>query len=1648
MKKRNRYISLLLCLSMLFSIIVHSIPTALAAEKSVEITLEGQKIENLTIEQTNKEILSAVANGMETPSFQWQILLDPHNSIWVDIYDRTEADCEISYALVKNMLDEANSTYIRCVATSDGETVYSNEVCVTVAPEHESDPQVTSFAQTRDVAASEEPKAPMMFAMARNTVTDYVTITIKYLDVASLGGTEESAIYSSYTATIERGTSFKQSVVSPTFLGFAPYIDSNGNQKLDDDDQSAATLNLDYDSVTENIEIKVYYKPIKVNFAVKYFFQNINDDLYAEDAARYHTDKAETGTIVTNEYLESNAGDTTGFTKMYHIPESVAADGSTVFECYYDRNYYLIQFDLNGGYGVDPIYARYGTPFVVNDPIRHGYTFKGWQLIGVDTNGNGEWDEDLPDDVSRELVSTIPSYNYHYQAQWETADTEYTVVYWLSDGNGQYNYLGSRIASEKSGEYVSGSDDLGTARICGISEHIHSEDNGCYGNCTATEHICSLTCYTTSTLKSADGQTGTVATVYGNLTSAVGNPTEGNVYKYGYRSGPTTYYNFFYYGSTWYYLGTGTDYDNISLSGGNLSNPSAGSHNTVAATKNCSNSTHIHSEACLSCDDDEHIHDESCEIDTTYFVYETADTNVLVDGDGSTVVNVYYKPKKYTLRFFYAATTGTGTDTDGDGVADTYDSVKVIGGSTYSFGASGTNTSDDETLLNNIFASNQVGTVTKLPQLNAEGKSRNYTLGTITSGDNTYHYIEFTAGYGQDISDLWPCSVFESATRTTANTHGNWSGTEAFVSAWNGEHHVYYSQNNGNQTIKGKYEKLDFQLLFDPSFADETTVSYLCFWENGANISWSVPELYVYKIWVPVLAEENTDDLETKVYNGVAYKLIDSYDTCDDSDVNNQTQPALEGYTANGYDSDTIDFDDTLYYEGYVVNFYYTQEINPFAMKNHGEYLVNIKVDANGSGGVPFGTKLSTLNELDVLQDDFTPSYPSTLEENAYYFEGWYTTEQCIPGTKVDLSSATMPASGLILYANWVPQTHTVQFFTTYDEMTSFESNSSSGVYYSSDVKHGEIVGTIETPVRSGDDTLELTFAGWFYMENGQKKAFSPLNMPINRDMNIFAEWSSHSPQPYRISYVLQSDPDTNVADDTIGYAYGGSTRTFNAKAGDPYNQLYSEYNKGYFPTVISHSITIQAEADKDNLKHNIFTFYYVNAENITYSVRYVNKETNVVMDTVEYTTTSAVVTERFKAYPNMVPDAFYKRLVLEVVWDEDQQKYVGTDNNVITFYYTPNDTSAYYAVHIMLEKLDATEEEKANYDINGNGGYEETGTHIEGVGKIDSTVYVSPQIISGFELIANDKVPIILSDGNQSVATYSSENNGYGITITQSGTELYLFYERNEYPYQVHYYEYNTTNSLLTSKESVAYYGSEVTETAEKISGYTCVSDQTQTVTIREDDGSKGLNVIIFYYAPIQYVAEYVAVPEDGGWLSSTIEVISGTETLTGSVPTANQYYEFAGWYLDEACTQGVSEYGTVDATTNRFTPDKTKLSETERNIFYAKFVKKVGDFTIDRSDAQDTNQVFVYEIKNNDTAEVIYVTVTGNGSTTIKDLPLGEYTVTQQNDWSWRYNDAALTYVSHQNANGTTVAFRKSQQDDQWLNGNSELVKNRREP
>ena len=82
----------------------------------------------------------------------------------------------------------------------------------------------------------------------------------------------------------------------------------------------------------------------------------------------------------------------------------------------------------------------------------------------------------------------------------------------------------------------------------------------------------------------------------------------------------------------------------------------------------------------------------------------------------------------------------------------------------------------------------------------------------------------------------------------------------------------------------------------------------------------------------------------------------------------------------------------------------------------------------------------------------------------------------------------------------------------------------------------------------------------------------------------------------------------------------------------------------------------------------------------------------------------------------------------------------------------------------------------------------------------------------------------------------------------------------------------------------------------------------------------------------------------------------------------------------------------------------------------------------------------MFVYKVTDG-TDITIWVTIMGNGSTTIHDLPFGNYTITQENDWSWRYGDPPQIDFNH---NGTAEAtFNYNPRYNGWLSGNSYIGK-----
>lgn len=623
-------------------------------------------------------------------------------------------------------------------------------------------------------------------------------------------------------------------------------------------------------------------------------------------------------------------------------------------------------------------------------------------------------------------------------------------------------------------------------------------------------------------------------------------------------------------------------------------------------------------------------------------------------------------------------------------------------------------------------------------------------------------------------------------------------------------------------------------------------------------------------------------------------------------------------------------------------------------------YNYNTYVDGKG-GSVQYEAPLGSYN--------FTLDYPAGLEPNAYEFAGWYTTAGCYAGSEADLSAMTMPASDLILYAKWAPKTHRVTTWLTVDKDTPVNVGNSNV----QTVPHG---GTAEAPAEPVRDPYK--FIGWFYVdENGTEKAFD-FSMPVHRDLDLYAKWNADALVDYVIRYT--DEAGNEIASPTTGKALAGTTKTFDAKAGDELNE---GYRTGYYPKTNSHSMVM--EIKEENGK-NEFTFVYKQMPEVQYTVRYINRAAgnNVfegvgTVDEKTGMTSAAVWTETFRTIKGYRPDAYQKRLVLSV----------NAAENVITFYYDKDEVHAPVQVIHWTQNIagDGYTEYQSSTDLNGE------------IGKPYST---EPLTIPGFEYNANPKYPV---DG------YPAQASG---TLTDAGLVLNLYYDRIEYPYEFRFLEQGTDEKLAEAETGYARYQAQVTQDAKDIPGYTLASAESQSIIIDIEDGTTAVkNVKTFYYTEQTVDIKYEVVgPAGCGTLDNyqeiQLKVINGD--VKGSLPTAAKGFKFVGWYKDEACNNAVDEEWVKD---NKLTPGKTKDYGTEdvpkmgyeAATYYAKFEDDVAQLTITKqgADPVDEKQSFVFNVTGpNGYSE--RVVICGNGSVTIKNLKPGTYTVTEEG-WSWRY-------------------------------------------
>lgn len=473
-----------------------------------------KEIDEATVNLFQKTEL--VVNDLEIPGvdFQWQIKV-PDLDLWVDIYDQTEGGVDLSYAMIANMLDDNDQAKIRCEISLGSFAVQSPEITVDVddvtepepTPVEEQDPVVLEDSKVEihdddDSDVTEEPVIPedpaepetpsepetpaepepsdeeanVIDQSGLETTATAVTYRAANLSASTRNGIvvanntttynvvinyvfeNNEIVADPYTATLAAGSNFSATVTFPVVQGYLPYVNETQQDSID----------LNYTDISQDDTYNVVYKPTNVNYTVIHYKQNVDNDNYTEA-------ERETKQGLTNSTVPDVAKTYEGFYALLYEKPTIAADGSTVVEIYYDRYYYLMNFDLDGGYGVEPIYARYGTPIEdVGTPTKAGYVFGGWTLNGETAN----------------IPSTMPAENQTYKAKWGTdGAVDYTVVYWKENANdSNYSFWGQVTKQAVAGTTVSGADDIPdsitTTTVDGsrVNEKVYFTYNGAKTN--------------------------------------------------------------------------------------------------------------------------------------------------------------------------------------------------------------------------------------------------------------------------------------------------------------------------------------------------------------------------------------------------------------------------------------------------------------------------------------------------------------------------------------------------------------------------------------------------------------------------------------------------------------------------------------------------------------------------------------------------------------------------------------------------------------------------------------------------------------------------------------------------------------------------------------------------------------------------------------------------------------------------------------------------------------------------------------------------------------------------------------------------------------------------------------------------------------
>lgn len=1530
-KKIRRTVALVMTVAVVVSLIsVFSTASLLNTDEGNEngpyILLDNNKVENVTLNEAAKLRLSAVSPDF-IGSYNWQIAHPEINDVWVNISMANTDKLWLTSALISSMTNSAGEAKLRCRIANGDEEVFTKPVNVTISyntetQETESEIHGTPVKLKRSLKSNSEVKP--IYSVVINYLFDDNTIA-----------------FEPFAATIEKGTDLNRIVESPKIVGYVPM------RRVGDQYVSADKVDLQITNIQSDIVINVIYEPAMVKFTVHHHKQDIYDDFYSAEPDQTVELQALTGTTV-GDGLAFTPEQWPGFRALAYERLQVAADGSTNIEIKYDRNYYLVEFDMNGGYGAEPVYTRYEASVGTNDPIRHGYIFDGWELVSF--GGKEPTDEQKSMyDINKQKVISVPAANLKYKARWKTGQTKYTMVFWAEnpDDDG-YSYWGSiENIGAMSGDIVHARDIV--AQVSGIDNEQYFEFNSQKSD--------------RDVIVEGDGTT-VVNVYYTRKLYTITFIAPGAC-----RILPNHQHNDDCYEAI---CGKGHVHSSECTSVLTCNIPEHITHTNECLK--CGKQLHSHGDANCQCKKAEHTHTFDCWNDVGSKA-NNKPNNAPNDAQNGQIHRAWVSSWIGGYYQYYIYLFGDWYIYNGSGVRDKMILDPACGKEEHKH-----NTNDCECSIE--------------PHIHNDSCYRDVLH---THGNECYTY-SCGADEHQHVDECYRLIC----AHPTGHKHTNDCNSAS-----------------RNSTVKLVRKKYDSYIGNIWPIVDDNNKKY------NSGERWSPSNSSFYSQVLVYIAQMPPDDftLTLNTANYKTYKMqyylqalddVSGTETLDNikfkmdfevvANYNYVTKDedffAIKGFTKYksnpSFSGNKIELSN-----GGTVKFYYKRNQHKLEFNNNGDIL-----ESKAVNNVYYGSKLQ--------QYYFVPEYPSNLEPDAYQFGGWYTSPGCYDGSEVDWSNITMPDSSLMLYAKWVPKVHDLNVY--------LDSTLQTKIGQTMKVNHGDFASEPEGTITNGD----YVFQGWFYKDSqGVEKAFVFHGIPITEPLNVYAKWSSHVQVEYKIYYKLKTadgtETSTEVAAPTVSQTLLGNNKTFEAKVG---NDLYEAYREGYYPHVSSHTVTMSANGAKE------FTFWYTYVDAVPYKVLYLDKDNNQVHDPkIVNNNRLSVVTETFVKKSGMMPDAYQKRLILSTTGTDNDGDQI-LDNNVLIFRYTSNTTQAYYRVVHYVENL-------------AGGSYREFRSE-ETVGDIGSTYSISAITVSGFEFVASKTVV-------RGTNVYSLAEDGVNAKLSADGMLIELYYDRIEVDYTVQYVQKVTEDGVeknidvAPTKRGTGDFGEQVLEYALDLSekGLLLVSENLKMLTL---SASSDRNIITFFYDEANVSIKYEVVgPDECGTLSlssENIKAISGV--ANGSKPTANNGFIFVGWYLDAACTKPVD--AALVKVDNSFVPVQQN-GVWKNATYYAKFDAKTTNLTISTNSVKeaDKNQAFIFTVtgkKGTETENInLTVAITGNGSVTITDLPIGDYTVTNHTEWSWRFGEETrYTQIKLEYHGGSNqLVYTMSRTNNKWLDDNN---------